>query len=68
MNAISTNVTRESLPMLIGVKDAMRMGITRNNFYSLSHRDSDIVVAIGDRLYLHRDHLLDWIDRCHQFQ
>ena len=47
-------ISRETLPMLISVHDAMRMGITRNRFYALSHRDNNIVVTIGDRVFLHR--------------
>ena len=56
-------ISRETLPMLISVHDAMRMGITRNRFYALSHRDNNIVVTIGDRVFLHRDNLLAWLDR-----
>ena len=61
-NNIAT-VSRDSLPMLIGVKDAMRLGITRNGFYHISHHHGDMVVAIGDRLFLNRDALLNWIEQ-----
>ena len=54
-------ISRETLPMLISVHDAMRMGITRNRFYALSHRDNNIAVTIGDRVFLHRDNLLAWL-------
>ena len=54
-------ISRETLPMLISVHDAMRMGITRNRFYALSHRDNNMVVTIGDRVFLHRDNLLAWL-------
>ena len=48
--------------MYIGVHDAVRMGITRNSFYTLTHRDNDFVVEIGGRVYLDRDNLLAWLD------
>ena len=47
MNTVNTSITRETLPMYIGVHDAVRMGITRNSFYTLTHRDNDFVVEIG---------------------
>ena len=61
MNTVNTSITRETLPMYIGVKDAVRMGITRNRFYTLTHRDNDFVVEIGGRVYLDRDNLLAWL-------
>lgn len=63
MNTVTTSITRETLPMYIGVKDAVKMGITRNSFYTLTHRDNDFVVEIGGRVYLDRDGLLAWLDR-----
>ena len=63
MSTVNTSITRETLPMYIGVKDAVRMGITRNSFYTLTHRDNDFVVEIGGRVYLDRDNLLAWLDQ-----
>ena len=63
MSITHTSITRETLPMYIGVHDAVRMGITRNSFYTLTHRDNDFVVEIGGRVYLDRDGLLAWLDR-----
>ena len=60
-NTACVAISRETLPMLISVHDAMRIGITRNRFYALSHRDNNMVVTIGDRVFLHRDNLLAWL-------
>ena len=62
MNQMNT-IESGSLPMLIGIKDALRMGITRNGFYTISHKHKEMVVAIGDRLFLQRDALLAWIEQ-----
>ncbi len=58
----TTNFTYESFPILIGIKDAGRIGITRNNFYNLAHRHNDMVVEISGRFYLRRDVLFNWIE------
>ncbi len=58
----NTFIVRESLPILIGVKDAHKIGITRNNFYTLVHGHDDMVVEIAGRFYLRRDVLFNWIE------
>ena len=62
-NTACASISRDSLPMLISVHDAVRIGINRNRFYTLSHRDNDLVVTIGGRVFLHRDNLLAWINQ-----
>ncbi len=63
-----TSISTENIPMLIGVKNALRLGITKNNFYSIIHRYDYMVVVIGDRYFLKRDDLLAWLaqggDKC----
>ena len=54
--------THPELPMLITVKDAQKMGITKNGFYAIAHDHSELTVGIRGRLYLKRDQLLSWIN------
>lgn len=63
MDNNNTYIIRESFPILIGIKDACKIGITRNNFYYLVHKHSNMVVEIAGRFYLRRDVLFDWIEK-----
>lgn len=56
-------ITRESFPILISVKEASKIGLTKNAFYSISHKYSYMCVEIGGRIFLRRDDLFNWIDR-----
>ncbi len=55
-------ITRESFPILISVKEASKIGLTRNAFYSISHKYSYLCVEIGGRVFLRRDELFEWLD------
>ncbi len=51
-----------SLPVLLSVKDADKLGLTRSSFYRLIHRAGIPTVTIGGRLYIHRDRFFEWLD------
>ena len=55
-------ITRESFPILISVKEASKIGLTKNAFYSISHKYSYMCVELGGRIFLRRDELFSWID------
>ena len=58
----TTMIKRESLPMLISVKEATKLGISKTMFYRLTHMSSLPVITIGSRRYLHRDRFYEWLD------
>lgn len=58
------SINRETLPMLISVKDVAKLGISKTTFYRLTHMSALPVIIIGSRRYLHRDRFYEWLDNC----
>lgn len=62
-----TSINRESFPMLLGAKDAARLGISKSMYYRLTHMADLPTIMIGSRRYLHRDRFFEWMDRVVDF-
>ena len=63
MDTIETSINAESsLPVLLSIKDADKLGLSRSAFYRLMNRADVPRVTIGARIYLHRDRFLIWLD------
>ena len=58
----SSSLSCDSLPTLLSVKDIDRLGITKNNYYTIVKEHPELVVEIKERKFLHRDRFLQWID------
>ena len=63
----STTINRETLPLLLSVKDAEKLGISKTTYYRLTHMADLPTVLIGDRRYLHRDRFFEWLDQAVDF-
>lgn len=55
-------IIREKFPLLINVKEAKNIGITRNNFYDIANNHPELTVRIQQRKFLDRDKLFAWLD------
>ena len=55
-----THLSNEG-PMLLGLKDAARPGISYSTLYQMTGQGDIEWVAIGNRKYISREHLLDFI-------
>jgi hypothetical protein len=63
INETTTMINRESLPMLISVKDSAKLGISKTTYYRLTHMADLPVIIIGSRRFLHRDRFFAWLDQ-----
>ena len=62
-----TSINRESFPMLLGAKDAARLGISKSMYYRLTHMADLPTIMIGSRRYLHRDRFFEWMDQATEY-
>ena len=60
-------INRESFPMLLGAKDAARLGISKSMYYRLTHMVDLPTIMIGSRRYLHRDRFFEWMDQATEY-
>ena len=55
-------ITCESLPILLSVKNAEAIDISRSAFYRLIHRGGVPTVSIEGRIFIPRDRFIEWIE------
>ena len=51
-----------SLPVLLSVHDAEKIGLSPSAFYRMLHREDIPTVVIGGRKFLYRDKFIAWIE------
>lgn len=59
---VKKEINREGFPLLISVKEAKNIGITRNNFYDIANKHPELTIGIQQRKFLDRDKFFSWLD------
>lgn len=53
----------DDIPYMVSARHMQRMGLSRNAVYAMFNRSDFPAIQYGNRRYIRKDRLMDWLDR-----